>query len=113
MKNESLSKLLGFAKKEPLVSISLAAALRGPCGGELLAALLGHGDEELRVVDAWAEVTVLKSRFDVLAVYERGTDLVPVAIEVKVTAGEGNDQLSRYLEVLETDQFHDKRVCGH
>ena len=108
MKNESLSKLLGFAKKEPLVSISLAAALRGPCGGELLAALLGHGDEELRVVDAWAEVTVLKSRFDVLAVYERGTDLVPVAIEVKVTAGEGNDQLSRYLEVLETDQFHDK-----
>lgn len=52
------------------MSAIIAAALEGPQGDALPSSLLGASGDGLRVLAFESEVSVLKSRFDVLVVYE-------------------------------------------
>lgn len=101
----SLSSQLGLGSKEPMVSAIIAAALNGPQADVLLSSLLGPANNDLRVLAAEAEVSVGRSRFDVVVIYEGQGEVVPLVIEVKVSALASTDQMQRYQKVAKTPAF--------
>lgn len=101
----SLSKRLGLGNKEPMVSAVIAEAFNGPQAEDFLASLLGRSKSGLIVLAAESEMAVSGSRFDVVVVYEDEDDIVPLVIEVKVSALESQEQIRRYQEVSETPAF--------
>lgn len=103
--DQPVSKKIGIANKETIVSKVIAAALEGPCGDELLAALLDADGIGATVLASAAEVSVDGSRLDVVVVYEEGGRPRALAIETKVKAEQGWGQLDRYLEAIKTDAF--------
>lgn len=107
---EPLSKQMGIVTQETVVSRLIAAALAGHCGAELLRALLAPCEDELEVFATDAELTVDRSRLDVVVVFRQAARVRALVIEAKVKAEQGHGQLDRYLEAIGSPAFVDKAL---